>query len=82
MKATGIVRQLDDVGRVVLPKELREIFDMRNKDSVEIFTTEEGIFIKKYNPGCDLCGKFRGIKIYHGKKICIECQKVIAEDQK
>jgi len=79
MKATGIVRQLDDVGRVVLPKELRDSYDLKNKDAVEIMTTEEGILLKKYNPGCDLCGKFQGIKMYRGKKICIDCQNEIAE---
>lgn len=82
MRSTGIVRQLDEVGRVVLPKELRETYDLRNKDSIEILTTEDGILLKKYNPGCDLCGGFQGIRMYHSKKICIECRKEIAEDTK
>ncbi len=69
MRSTGIVRQLDEVGRVVLPKELRETYDLRNKDSIEILTTEDGILLKKYNPGCDLCGGFQGIRMYHSKKI-------------
>ena len=80
MKATGIVRNIDELGRIVIPKELREAYNINSKDPVEVFTTEEGIFLKKYQPGCSLCGGFHGIKVYHGKNICINCQNMIKED--
>lgn len=80
MRSTGIVRQLDEVGRIVIPKELRDIYSLGNKDSLEIFTTEEGILLKKYNPGCDFCGKFDQIKYFKNRKVCVSCRKEIAEE--
>jgi transcriptional pleiotropic regulator of transition state genes len=80
MKNTGITRPLDDLGRVVLPKELRTQYDLHPKDQVEIYTTEEGILIKKYQPSCILCGGYDSLKVIHGHKICIHCRQVIKEE--
>jgi transcriptional pleiotropic regulator of transition state genes len=80
MKATGITRPLDDLGRIVIPKELRVQYDLQTKDNVEIYTTEEGILIKKYQPSCVLCGKYDGLKVISSKKICIHCRELIKEE--
>lgn len=77
MKATGIVRKIDELGRIVLPKELRGVLDIKEKDAVEIFTDGEMIVLKKYNPGCVFCGEANGIKDFKGKNICSKCRKSI-----
>jgi len=73
MKATGIVRAVDNLGRVVLPVELRKTLDINVKDTLEIFTEGEEIILKKYVPGCIFCGEAKGIVNYKGKNICTEC---------
>ncbi|MFS0882548.1 AbrB/MazE/SpoVT family DNA-binding domain-containing protein [Metabacillus niabensis] len=59
MKSTGIVRQVDPLGRVVLPKELRRMFEIKNKDPLEIFTENDRIVLKKYKPqsACMITGE-------------------------
>ena len=55
MKATGIVRRIDDLGRIVVPKEIRKVLRIREGDPLEIFTGKEGeIVLKKYSPMADL----------------------------
>lgn len=74
MKATGIVRKIDDLGRVVLPKEIRRSFDIKEGEALEIFTTENNqIVLKKYNPGCQECGEVD--VALHGSriKLCNPC---------
>ncbi len=56
MKATGIVRKVDELGRVVLPIELRNKFDIKVKDPIEIFVDGSSIVLKKYEPNCVFCG--------------------------
>ena len=73
MKSTGIVRNLDQLGRLVIPKETRKVFELNEGDPVEIFTDEDKIIIKKYNPGCQCCGNMENIKEYKGIKICKKC---------
>lgn len=73
MKATGIVRQMDPLGRVVIPKELRRTFNIDEGDSLEIFTEGEQIILKKYQPACIFCGEGKGVIDYKGKKICKHC---------
>lgn len=74
MKATGIVRKIDGLGRIVLPKELREVLDLDVNVPVEIFTDGEMIVLKKYNPGCVFCGETEGVKDFKGKNICSKCR--------
>lgn len=73
MKATGIVRQIDEVGRIVLPVELRNTLGIDKRDSVEIFTEEDRIILKKYQPTCIFCGKTDNIKEFKNKLLCEEC---------
>lgn len=73
MKATGIVRKVDILGRVVLPMELRKNLDIEIKDSIEIYIENDLIILKKYSPQCVLCGSMADIRIYKGKSICKKC---------
>lgn len=77
MKSTGIVRKLDELGRVVIPKELRRTLGIDERDALEIYVDGERIMLKKYEPGCYLCGDVDGdLQIFFGRNIC---QKCIAE---
>ena len=75
MKATGIVRRIDELGRVVLPKELRRILDIKEDDPLEIFTDREGsIILRKYQPGCLCCGSLSNLKqLPNGATVCDKC---------
>ncbi len=73
MKATGHVRRVDQLGRIVLPKELRKGYGMNIKDDVEIYTEGDSIVLKKYIPACVFCGENENVGEYKGKKICPAC---------
>lgn len=73
MKATGIVRKVDELGRIVLPVELRRTLNIEVRDPIEIFVNEDTILLKKYAPACILCGETDDLIEYRGKKICREC---------
>lgn len=73
MKATGIVRKVDELGRIVLPIELRRTLNIEVRDPIEIFVDEDTILLKKYAPACILCGENDGLTEYRGKKICRSC---------
>ena len=73
MKATGMVRNLDQLGRLVIPKETRRLFNLNGRDPVEIFTDGDKIIIKKYAQGCQCCGNMEDVKEYKGIKICKKC---------
>lgn len=75
MKATGIVRKVDELGRIVLPMELRRTLGIEEKDSLEIFVDGEQIILKKYQPSCIFCGEATGIIDFKGKKVCCKCHK-------
>lgn len=74
MKSLGIVRRIDHVGRVVLPKELRKLFDLKdNEDSLEIFVDDDKIILKKYEANCIFCNSADDISTYMNKKVCKSC---------
>lgn len=73
MKSTGMVRPVDELGRIVLPKELRKSLDINARDSVEIFTDGGRIILQKYEPACIFCGNADNVVYYEGKRICSEC---------
>lgn len=73
MKATGIVRKVDELGRIVLPIELRRTLNIEVRDPIEIFVDEETILLKKYTPACIICGESDDLKEFKGKKICAAC---------
>lgn len=73
MKTTGIIRRLDELGRVVLPIELRRSFNLSEHDRVEITTEDDKIILRKYEPNCCFCGSGRDLKEYKGKLVCAKC---------
>lgn len=73
MKSIGIVRKLDELGRIVIPRELRRTLDIKEKDSLEIFVDGDQIILRKYEPACVFCGQADGVNSVHGKNICPEC---------
>ena len=74
MKSLGIVRPIDHVGRIVLPKELRRMFDLvDNEDSLEIFVEDDKIILKKYEPACVFCDSADNVMEYIGKNVCKDC---------
>lgn len=74
MKATGIVRKIDELGRVVLPKELRDTLGIKSGDALEIYTGTDQIVLKKYAPGCTLCGEVDNeLVTFKGKQVCTQC---------
>lgn len=75
MKSTGIVRRIDELGRVVLPIELRRTLDIDIKDSLEIYVDNNSIILKKYAPACVFCGEADDIINFKGKNVCKKCIK-------
>ncbi|MEA4989181.1 MAG: AbrB/MazE/SpoVT family DNA-binding domain-containing protein [Anaerovorax sp.] len=73
MKATGIVRKVDELGRIVLPIELRRTLDIEIKTPIEIYVEGEYIILKKYNPSCCICGSMDELINFKGKNICKKC---------
>ena len=73
MKSTGIVRNIDELGRIVVPKEIRERLGIASCDPVEIFMEEDRIILKKYFPVCHFCGAEEDILTFKSKNICQRC---------
>ena len=73
MKSTGIVRKVDELGRIVLPIELRRTLNIEEKDSLEIYVDEDTIILRKYQPACIFCGNARDVVDYKGKNVCADC---------
>lgn len=79
MKATGIVRRVDELGRLVLPIEMRRVLDIAEKDTVEIYVDGENIILRKFQPFCVFCGSSEKIISYKDKHICAACIKELQE---
>ncbi|MBQ8623765.1 MAG: AbrB/MazE/SpoVT family DNA-binding domain-containing protein [Oscillospiraceae bacterium] len=77
MKSTGIVRKVDELGRIVIPMELRKSMDIKEKDPLEIFTDGDRIVLKKYSNSCIFCGEGEDIIEFGGKHLCPNCLKEI-----
>ena len=75
MKSTGVVRKVDELGRIVLPAEIRQSLEIQVKDPLEFFVDGERIILKKYQPGCIFCGSMEGVSSFEGKNLCAACLK-------
>lgn len=73
MKSTGIIRKVDELGRIVLPIELRRTLDIAERDELEIYLDDDKVVLKKYEPSCIFCGSSCGLVTYHGRNVCMEC---------
>ncbi|NLO21531.1 MAG: AbrB/MazE/SpoVT family DNA-binding domain-containing protein [Syntrophomonadaceae bacterium] len=73
MKSTGVVRKIDELGRIVIPIELRRTMGIDDKESLEILIDGEKIVLQKYSPGCIFCGNVAEVWYYKGKYVCKSC---------
>lgn len=73
MKSTGIVRKVDDLGRIVLPIEMRRTLDIAEKDTLEVYVEGESIILRKYQDACVFCDSVRDLVNYKGRCVCPEC---------
>jgi len=73
MKSTGVVRKVDELGRIVIPIELRRTMGIEEKDALEIYVDSEKIILKKYEPACIFCGNAEDVVNYKGKNLCKNC---------
>ena len=79
MKATGIVRKVDELGRIVLPMELRRTLSIKKEDPIEIFVDGNSIILRKYEPACIFCGSALDVVNIRGKNICRSCVEEMKE---
>ena len=79
MKFTGIVRKVDELGRIVVPMELRKTMDIKEKDPIEIFTDGDSIILRKYVDSCIFCGDSEDVVDFEGKIICKKCLAKLKE---
>lgn len=79
MKSTGIVRKVDELGRIVLPIEMRRTLDIGEKDALEIYVEGSSVILKKYKLSCVFCDATKDITVFKGKNICPKCLKELKE---
>lgn len=79
MKATGIVRKVDELGRIVLPVEMRRVLDIAERDPLEIYVEDDSIILRKYQPACVFCDNASDVVNYKDRIICRSCIKSLAE---
>ena len=75
MKSTGIVRKVDELGRIVLPIEMRRTLDIAEQDALEIYVEDSSIIQKKYKPSSIFCDATKDITVFKGKNVCPKCLK-------
>jgi len=80
MKATGIVRNVDELGRIVIPKEMRRKMEISNNDPVEIYVEGDRIILAKYHCTCTFCGGNTGSIEFKGKRICADCLRQLKSE--
>lgn len=79
MKSTGIVRKVDELGRIVLPIELRRTLNIEVKDALEIYVDDDSIMLRKYEPACIFCGSADNVTEFKGKNICEHCLRELTK---
>lgn len=80
MKSTGMVRKVDELGRLVLPAEIRQTMDIQPKDALEIFIDNDRIILQKYQPACIFCNSADDVTIFQGRRICRGCIAKMKEE--
>lgn len=80
MKSTGIVRKVDELGRIVLPIELRKVLNIEPRDSLEIFVDGGTVMLRKYEPQCIFCGNAKEVTPFKGRNVCKDCVNEISEE--
>ena len=73
MKATGIIRNIDELGRIVIPKEMRKKMDIKSNQPIEIYVDDNKIILSKYSPSCIFCDGSENVTVFKGKRVCAAC---------
>lgn len=73
MKSTGMVRRIDELGRIVIPSEIRQTMGIRLKDAIEIFIENDRIILQKYQPSCIFCKETEDLVDFGEKRVCRSC---------
>ena len=81
MKSTGIIRKVDELGRVVIPIEIRTKLNIAEKDPIEIYVDGYSVILKKFEPNCVFCGNTKNVVEYKDKLVCAKCIKHISNLQ-
>lgn len=79
MKSTGVIRRLDELGRIVIPMELRNKYNIKEKDPIEIFVDGSSIVLRKFEPNCIFCGSSKNLLVFEEKVICEKCTSKISD---
>lgn len=79
MKATGIVRKVDELGRIVLPIEMRRTLDIGERDALEIYVEGSSVILKKFKPSCIFCDATKDVVVFKGKNVCPKCLRELKE---
>ena len=80
MKATGIVRKVDELGRIVLPVEMRRTLDIAEKDALEIYVEGTSVILKKYKPSCIFCDATKNVTMFKNKCVCPKCLRELRRE--
>ncbi|EHI97586.1 transcriptional regulator, AbrB family [Clostridium sp. DL-VIII] len=80
MKIEGIIRNVDPLGRVVIPKEMRKVLDINEGDPIEIVKVNNDIVLKKYSKGCIFCGSDKDVSEFNNLPVCSGCRKALRQD--
>lgn len=73
MKSTGMIRKIDDLGRIVIPMEIRNALDLEKHAAMEIFVEGDNIVLTRHTTSCLFCGEKETPYYFHGKMICRNC---------
>lgn len=79
MKSAGIVRNIDELGRIVIPMEIRKRLDIHPGDGIEISVNGQSIMLQKYSSACIFCGGSSSLSEFKGKIVCEKCKKELAK---
>ncbi|NRY63212.1 AbrB/MazE/SpoVT family DNA-binding domain-containing protein [Clostridium beijerinckii] len=80
MKSSGIVRNLDNLGRVVIPKEIRKVLGINEGDPMEIVKVNNDIVLRKYSKGCIFCGSDKDVSEFNNVSVCSRCRDALRHD--
>lgn len=80
MKSTGIVRKIDELGRIVLPIEMRRTLDIAEKDTLEVYVEGDSIILRKYQDACVFCDSVRDLVNYRGRCVCQDCVSTLSKN--
>lgn len=81
IKSTGIIRKLDELGRIVIPMSIRQTLDIQERDPVEIYVEGERIILQKQRSGCIFCGSTKELTTFADKNVCAACRDALGRQE-